>query len=200
MLQDDEYSAQLKEQLQTNPKDIQALMHLGILECRCYHFELGISILEKAVAISPSSVKAKFWLAVFYYYDFGEYAKAEALVKEAIQLNPQSPECWCLLGRLINEVDGPLEDAIDCIKKALIFAPDWPSLHNELAHLLINAGQYADAKKEIESFKQTFNFYQKHPVTMSNRVEWYYENVITGRGYDNIDNSLKRVEAKLEQN
>ena len=193
--ENEKYRKLLQRKLRDNPKDLSALIHLGITESRsCENIELGLSLLEEATQLDPSSVGARFWLAVFCYYNFGEYSKAQALIEEALTLDPKSAECWCLLARLIYEVDGPLEEAINCTKKALLLAPNWPSLHNELANLLISAGRYDEARSEIESFKNSFKFYRENPVHVSNAVEWYYENVITGRGYNSIDDELLRME------
>jgi len=190
---------QLRKKLEINPNDVQALIYLGVMESRlCENLELGIALLEKAVEADPSSNEAKFWLAVFCYYNFGYYEKAEALLKEILKVAPDSPECWSVLERLVYEADGPLETVIDYTKKALALAPNWPFLHNDLANFLISAGNYEDAKKSINDYKKSVDFYRAHPVTISNPVEWYYENVITGRGVTDIDDALKRMEARLE--
>jgi tetratricopeptide (TPR) repeat protein len=116
------YKLDLENIALSHPKNIDALIRLGVLEFEYFHNH------EKALQIEPSSVDARFWLAACLYYDFAEYEKAEPYVKEALQLDPDRPECLCLRASIIYGTHQPILTALQYVEKALHLAPNWPAL------------------------------------------------------------------------
>ena len=145
------YRLKLQERLELNSTDIDALIALGALEFE--HFrndKQAIELLETAMKIDPKNIQAKFWLAMCLYYDCFEYAKAEKILQDALQLDPTRPECLSLMGQILRDLDKPVNETIQYVQKALSYAPDWPMLRYQLAGLYVDIGEINAAEQEVK--------------------------------------------------
>jgi len=176
------YRSELQQRLQINPKDIEALIHLGVLEFEHFHkSELALSLLEKAVQMDPLNVDAKFWLGMSLLFDYFEYEKAESLWKEALLIDPKRADCLSMIAWSITDNNGPPHEAIKYAQQAVLFAPNWPSLRYELAELLFILNDIKGAEAEL---KEVMKIGPLDPLKIKNEIERYYETVVTGRSWD----------------
>jgi tetratricopeptide (TPR) repeat protein len=177
------YQSYLQKKAQANPQDVNAFIHLGILEFEYFHnHDQAIAFLEKAIQIDPSSISAKFWMAMCLYYDFGEYEKAEAVVNEILKLKSDHTESLSLMAWIIRGLNRPLTQAIDLVRTAIAYQPDWPMLRCQLATFLFLVGDIKHAQEEIDKI---FQIPSLDPQKTTNEVERYYESVVTGRSWSN---------------
>jgi tetratricopeptide (TPR) repeat protein len=190
----EKYKSHLENIKKSNPNNIDALIKLGILEFEYFHnHENAIAYFEKAIQLDPKSIDARFWLSACLYYDFGEYEKAEPYLKEALQLDPNRPECLSLMASIISGTHRPILNAIPYIQKAIRLAPDWPSLRYQLAELLLALGDGHAAEQEANI---ALHIIPLSPESITNEVDRYYETVITGRAWKNLDEEFRPI---LEQ-
>jgi tetratricopeptide (TPR) repeat protein len=191
-----DYQNYLHEKLLLNPKDINALIQLGALEFEYFHeTDKALAILETAIAIDPLNVDAKFWVAMCLYFDCFEYTKALDILIDALKLDPKRPDCLSLIGSIIREIDGPIEKAIEYVQKALIYAPDWPMLRCQLARLLLKVGKIRAAEEEAQ---KAFQMQPLDPEIIKNEVERYYESVVTGRYWPDLQKSRTSLFTDIE--
>jgi tetratricopeptide (TPR) repeat protein len=196
------YRSRLQERLDRNPQDVDALVHLGALLFEYFHeSEQALSLLQKAVELDPLNVNAKFWLAMSLSFDYFEYTKAEKILQEVLKLDGHHAASLGLIAWIIRDNNGPLDQAIEYAQKALIYAPDWPMLWCQLAELLLTTGDVKGAEEEIQKI---FKIPPMDLEKITNEVEYYYENVVTGRGWSEEKKRslyiLQRIEqAKLER-
>lgn len=191
------YQSSLQKRIEENEQDVEALISLGALEFEYFrNDEEAILLLEKAIHLDPLNIKAKFWLAMCLYYDCFAYSKAEKLLNEALQLDPNRPECLSLMAWIVRESKGPVNRAMEYVQKAIAYAPDWPMLRFQLARLFLSIGKFEAAEKEVQLAMQMPLL---DPKDTSNDVERYYENVVTGRiwndkkkAYDSILESIQK--------
>ncbi|GAB4194257.1 MAG: hypothetical protein Tsb0015_17240 [Simkaniaceae bacterium] len=197
-----EFRMKLQEILKKNPNDLEALIQLGALEFEFFHHDkLAISLLEKAIELEPKNVEARFWLAACLFYDLFEYERAKKILHEALTINPNLPDCLSLMAWILYEKDKALKKAKEYVQKAIIYAPDWPMLRYQLAEILLDDGKIVAAEEEIHKAMQIPSL-TKEAITSD--VQQYYENVITGRSWDEKEKKsshlLKRLKiAKLEK-
>lgn len=178
------YRSNLRKKLEKNPEDVDLLIHLGALEFECFNnTDEAMSLLKKAIQIAPFNPKAKFWLAMCFFYDYFQYSEAQKLLKEALELDPHQPECLSLMAWIIRDMDGPINEAIQYVQQALQYAPDWPLLRWQLASLFLLIKNVEAAENEVQKAFQ-INLLDQHKIT--NEVERYYETVVTGRGWTDI--------------
>jgi adenylate cyclase len=104
-------------------------------------FELG----HEAARLDPQDSRARLCLAFGYLRIKGNLEAAKAQVEEAIALNPNDLDNYCLKGFLSTYM-GELEDVLWCTSQAIRRAPNMPEkcLHSRvMAEYLL--GRYADA-------------------------------------------------------
>lgn len=189
------YQNVLKRKLEENPNDVEVLIQLGVLDFEHFHeSEKALDYLKKAVEIDPLHVKAKFWLARCLCYDFFEYDQANQVLYDALRLDPNNPECLILTAWIISENDGPAEQAIEFLKKALVNAPEWPMLRYHLAWLYLAIGDISAAEEEIV---KAFQIPTLDPARITNEVERYYESTITGRSWDDEKKKSSHIVYRL---
>ena len=191
------YRFNLRKNLEKNPEDVNSLIHLGALEFECFHnINEATLLLEKAIQIDPLNPKPKFWLAMCFFYDCFQYSNAQKLLKEALELDPKQPECLSLLGWIIRETDGPINEAIQYVQQALLYAPDWPMLRWQIARFFLLIDNVEAAENEVQ---KAFQIRPLDPHKITNEVERYYEDVVTGRGWKDIVKEFDHILELIQQ-
>jgi len=112
-------------------------------------------LLKKAIALDPADAEAYKHLASAHLSkneEFGfrlseeEYCLIETLCRTAISLQPDDPESYLLLGKILNQetyYEFRSDDAaIEALKRAIELKPAWPDAYCELAHAHYLRKQY----------------------------------------------------------
>jgi tetratricopeptide (TPR) repeat protein len=105
-------------------------------------FELGVQV-------EPSNREARFVLASFYLVN-KRYAKAEEAYKALAELDKDTPQGRSVLGDYYGAT-GRLDEAIAIYKEVVTKSPDYAPGHYRLAELMLNRGDIANAKAEVEA-------------------------------------------------
>jgi tetratricopeptide (TPR) repeat protein len=78
------------------------------------------------------------------YQKQGKIYEATACLREAIELGPELPAAYYILGTLLQQ-QGQIDDAIDCYKKILLITPDHADTHNILGSAYQEKGELDNA-------------------------------------------------------
>ena len=105
-------------------------------------FELGVQV-------EPSNREARFVLASFYLVN-KRYAKAEDAYKALAELDKDTPQGRSVLGDYYGAT-GRLDEAIAIYKEVVTKSPDYSPAHYRLAELMLNRGDIANAKAEVDA-------------------------------------------------
>ena len=104
---------------------------------------------QKAVQAEPQNREAQFILASFYLVN-KQFDKAEAAYQSLAELDKDKPEGRSVLGDFYSSV-GRLDEAIAIYKEVLTNSPDYTPAHYRLAEIMLNRGDLAGAKNEVET-------------------------------------------------
>ena len=144
----------LKEVFCQYPKDLEAIMALGIIERGRMTFSdsaetysLGIS------AQPPNNVKSN---SVYYYYRGSceerskQWPKAEADMRKALALNPEQPHVLNYLGYSWIDQGTNLDEGMKMIKRAVEQRPDDGYIVDSLGWAYFRIGNYEESVKNLE--------------------------------------------------
>jgi len=104
---------------------------------------------QKAVQSEPQNRDAQFILASFYLVN-KQFAKAEAAYKALAELDKDKPEGRSILGDFYSSV-GRLDEAIAIYREVIAKSPEYTQAHYRLAEIMLNRGDLAGAKTEVET-------------------------------------------------
>jgi Flp pilus assembly protein TadD len=122
------------------------------------HYDLGLAFklkddlngaiaeLTRAAALDAALPDPAYTLGVIYMQQ-GRFPEAAAELRTVTALQPANGEAWAMLGGVLKDADDTAE-AIDAIHHAAALEPEQPSLHVQLAALLVRTGQPAQAAAE----------------------------------------------------
>jgi tetratricopeptide (TPR) repeat protein len=188
-LSDIEVFNHLQDDVKQNPKDIQLQILLGAMMFEPFHeTDKAIAILEQAIEIEPNNVDAHFWMAKCFYHHYVDLERTQAILQKALALDAKRADCLSLMASVITDLgDTPLR-RLEYLEQAVKQAPDWISPRQYLVQTLMELGDMDRAYAEVIialSFVKT----QKE-IQPSNPVEAYYESVVTGRTWFNVEREL----------
>lgn len=118
---------------------------------------------ETAVKMAPTDVQAVTLLAAFY-YRIKRLRDAMRWFKEAIRLQPNMPDNFFNLGKVLNDL-GSHEEAETQYKAALAINPGHMLTLNNLGNLILNRGE---TKQAIKLFKTAIDLDPNHPFAYHN--------------------------------
>jgi tetratricopeptide (TPR) repeat protein len=110
--------------------------------------ELAETEFLKAVQVDGNSREARFVLASFYLVN-KRFDRAEDAYKALAELDKDKPEGRSVLGDFYSAI-GRLDEAIAIYKEVVAKSPDYIQGHYRLAEILMNRGDIAGAKNEID--------------------------------------------------
>jgi protein O-GlcNAc transferase len=122
------------------------------------HYDLGLALklkddlngaigeLTRAAGLDATLPDPAYTLGVIYMQQ-GRFAEAAAQLRMVTALQPANGEAWAMLGGVLKDSDDSA-GAIDAIHHAAALEPEQPSLHVQLAALLVRTGQPAQAVAE----------------------------------------------------
>lgn len=104
---------------------------------------------QLAVQVDPNNREGRFVLASFYLVN-KRFAKAEEAYKSLAELDKDKPEGRSVLGDFYGAT-GRLDEAIAIYKEVITKSPDYTQGHYRLAELMLNHGDIANAKAEVDA-------------------------------------------------
>ena len=134
--------AQLNELLKEQPRDVRALIQLGLCHKAVDAAEAAHAAYTRALEIDPNSSLLYFHLAEIEYHR-GQNDRALELLRAAIDRNAENYEAWYLLGFVLGDM-GRLEEAQDAAKRALELNPDLGRAQANLAVAATPMATYVD--------------------------------------------------------
>lgn len=133
-----------KEALIRDPGYVPGRRNLGATLTRQGKFADAISVLEAAGEDAASLNNLGEALL-----GQGNYAAAEAALRRAVTLDPDSPEAFNNLATALNR-QGKTGNAVTAWREALRSRPAFALVHNNLANALAAAGQWPDAEAHFQ--------------------------------------------------
>ena len=149
----DEAAVRLKEIIESNPKDEDALAALGNLQRSQKKFPESIESYTKALGVSTKPEKAN-W-ALFYFRGISyerskQWPKAEADFKKAMELFPDQPLVLNYLGYSWVDQHMNLDESFKLLRRAVELRPNDGYIVDSLGWAHYRLGRYEEAMKELE--------------------------------------------------
>lgn len=119
------------------------------------HVRDSLAIVDRVIANSPACLEALVFKARLL-RDASMPAEAEALIREAIRIDPENPYAWGELGLLLTERDD-MKKAAFCFERVVTKLPDH-STYTLLAHAQLAfdpAAAIASAKRALEFWPES---------------------------------------------
>ena len=144
----------LKSVIAEDPKDLEAIMALGNIERGRKKFADCAADLSQGIdVLPPNNDKAN---SVYYYYRgiceerSKQWAKAEADMKKALELQPEQPHVLNYLGYSWIDQGINLDEGMKMIKRAVEQRPDDGYIVDSLGWAYFRIGNYEEAVKNLE--------------------------------------------------
>jgi tetratricopeptide (TPR) repeat protein len=141
----------LKEVLEGNPKDVNALYLIGVSYAKNQMYPEAVDALTKVTELAPKFPPAYFELAVCYQQQ-GEAEKALDYYQKTLELDPNNPDAAYNSGLILfgmNRVD----EALVNFEKALSLRPDDPAYLEMAGRCYIHQGNLEKAVDYLEKAK-----------------------------------------------
>lgn len=142
------------EELVRTRDDIDALIQIGDIYRMQERFGKAIEIYGRAEEKLGGTVPAEFWRLYYVrgmsYEQSGQWKKAEAELKAALEIQPDHPYVLNYLGYSWADRGENLEQALEMIEKAVSLRPDDGYITDSLGWVLYRLGHYHDAVPSLE--------------------------------------------------
>lgn len=140
--------------IQMNPSDAEAWYSLGRIRYSEQRFDDALSCFQKALKLSPKSVKAENNLGLAYEAT-NQTDAAVAAYRQAIEWQDQGPHDQLSEQPLLNLGivllhRGDLAGAEPLLLKAAALAPKDPRIHEQLGHLYMQKTDYGAAERQLQ--------------------------------------------------
>ena len=186
----------LRQQLERDPFNHEALTHLGALMFEPFHKpNESIALLQRAIGIDTRSVNARFWLAKCLFHYKGAAEAARVVLSEALSIDPLRPDCLTLMAAVLQDLDRGPANYVELLRNAVRQAPEWPSARHQLAQALLELGELDEARATLREAPSLNTLV--HPFADS-LVE-YTEEATTGRGRPGAKRDLQRLLGEIER-
>lgn len=141
-------TARYKQILEAEPDDTRAMVALARIAARRENHDEARNWLEKARASDPGAVEPRRLLGVLH-LAFGEFADAETVIAEALELQPDNPKLLSLMGHAKLGEEDTREAEFD-FGRAMQLEPNEPSHRMNLAKSQASRGNTASAIVTLE--------------------------------------------------
>lgn len=178
----------LKEILEVQSNNINAINLLGILYYQLKDYDSAIKYTKKLIDLNPGNAQAHYILA-HCMQEKGQLDEANIHYQKSIQINPDFANAYYNLGAVCQD-KGQLDDAIIFYQKALELNPNLAEAYDNLGICLRDKGQLDDAIK----------FYQKALQLNPSLAEAYCNIGTTLRDKGQFDDAIKYLRKALQIN
>ena len=146
--------ARFQQVIASDPSSVRAHDNLGLCYDAQHQPELAIASHERAVELNRRAQTPSPWpplnLGVLR-RQRGEWTDAEALLREAVTIDPALAQAHYELGTVL-ETRGAMEPAIASLRAAAAAAPAYAEPHYALARILRRLGRASDAEAAMATF------------------------------------------------
>ena len=146
--------ARFQQVIAADPSSVRAHDNLGLCYDAQHQPELAIASHRRAVELNRRASTRSPWpplnLGVLH-RQHSEWAEAEALLREAVAIDPALAQAHYELGTVL-EARGSLEPALASLRTAAATAPAYPEPHYALARILRRLGRTRDAEQAMATF------------------------------------------------
>jgi tetratricopeptide (TPR) repeat protein len=140
--------------IRADPTSVRAHDNLGLCHDAQHQPELAIASHERAVELNRRAARQSPWpplnLGVLR-RQRGEWVEAEALLREAVAIDPALPQAQYALGSVL-EARGASDAAIAALRAAAAASPEYAEPHYALARIYRRLGQTAEADAAMATF------------------------------------------------
>ncbi|HVX01263.1 MAG TPA: hypothetical protein VHA52_12635 [Candidatus Babeliaceae bacterium] len=137
--------------------------------------ELAKELLEQTITQDPTSIKAYFWLSIYYYYCVDDKVKSQELLRKAIDINPGHADLFAFLFRVSWDSSNDQEHNLYLIEKAIQLQPTWILPRLQLARFLATKREYILAEKELLGLPDLPKSCRSNDIANN-----FYHNFVTG--------------------
>lgn len=148
-------TTEFREAVRIQPNYVDALTNLGAaLISTSADTGEAVRVLEKAVALAPTSLKAQFNLAEAYGADpsYGRPQEIEQL-RKVVATEPHFPGAQFALGKALLS-DGKVEESVAALQEAVRLDPQGTRAHYQLGLALARAGRKEEAATELQKSRE----------------------------------------------
>ena len=146
---------EFREALKIQPDYVDALTNLGaILVSTSADTAEAVRVLQRAVALAPTSMKAQFNLAEAYGADpnYGPAKEVEHL-RKVIAIDPNFPGAHRALGKALLR-EGEIDESVTELQTAVRLEPQSTEAHYQLGLSLARAGRKDEAEAELHKSRE----------------------------------------------
>jgi protein O-GlcNAc transferase len=168
-----------RQVLALRPRNVDALVGLGVIYNATTRHEEAIGLLKQALAIQPYSLLANASLGAAC-YSTKRYTEALGAFQQFLTFRPKDAAVLQNLGNTLKALDRR-EEAIDAFRKALDLQPDNPELYYNLANTL----------KEQRKFDEAIDAYQRALKLRPNFAEAHHNLASSYAAQDRLDEAVE---------
>jgi len=138
------------------PDNVQVLEQIGFVSAEAGRNDDAVAAYEELTRLAPDNTDA--WLSLAdLYAGMGQNEKSEAAYQRVAELDPANAhQVFYNLGALMlnkpDRTDNETRQAITAFRKALEINPQYAQAHKQLAFALLNVGDRAGAKGELQKY------------------------------------------------
>jgi tetratricopeptide (TPR) repeat protein len=147
--------AQLKEILDKNPKDVNALYLIGMAYSKKKMFPEAMGAFLQVAEMAPKFAAAFHQLGVCYQQQ-DQPEKALEAYKKALELDPANTDVFYNSGLILFK-QSRVDEALERFEKALVLKPDDPAFLEMAGRCYINKADYPKAIEYLEKAKTGYN-------------------------------------------
>lgn len=199
--------AELEELVRTQD-DMDALIQIGDIYRTEERFGKAIEIYNRAEKKLGGSIPPEYWHLHYVrgmsYERDGQWSKAEADLKAALEIRPDHPYILNYLGYAWADRGENLEQALEMIEKAVNLRPDDGYITDSLGWVLYRLGHYRDAVPSLEQAVELMPYdpvindhlgdaYWKVGRKLEARFQWR-----RAKNHSDDEELLKTIERKLD--
>jgi tetratricopeptide (TPR) repeat protein len=133
----DEAESMLQQILLQHPREVDAMIALGIVAATTGQLDLAIARLRQALEIDAKSISALCWLS-YYHVETGQFEEAHSYAERAVAIEPASAVTQAALAQCLVR-QGLFAEAIPHFEKSIEIDPNNPTVLSEFADALLAA-------------------------------------------------------------
>ncbi|MDD5679360.1 MAG: tetratricopeptide repeat protein [Kiritimatiellae bacterium] len=160
----------MDEAVLSHPDDLKAWYYFGLLNNRAESYPAAVSAFERVETLASRFANAGLLLDTVFYFNFGtacersgQFARAEVLLRRAMQLDSDNAEAFNYLAYMWAEKGIHLDQALEYSRHSLDCDPDNGAFLDTLGWILFQQKQFAAA---LSCLEEAYYFMPNDPTVM----------------------------------